>query len=196
MNLPTDLRKNTPLLRTWHWINVSLIALSLLSVFIAKNILSPRKNAGKVQELLKSQGFTADEHQSKEIAHFFNDKIWEWHQYIGYCIAAAVLLRIIAELLSPSPSKFKTKWQNALLEKGIAKRVPLVYSFFYLTIVLMAATGLFMSYSDDMESLKDLRHQVKEIHSVGMYLLIAFILIHLAGLLRAEILNAKSRQKQ
>jgi len=49
----------------------------------------------------------------------------------------------------------------------------------------MAVTGLCLAFEDDFAALKKI-HAIKEIHGFCMYLIIAFIVVHLAGVFLAE----------
>jgi Ni,Fe-hydrogenase I cytochrome b subunit len=50
----------------------------------------------------------------------------------------------------------------------------------------MAVTGLFLAFENLLAPFKAIRHSVKEVHGFCMYLIIAFILVHLAGVFLAE----------
>jgi cytochrome b len=53
----------------------------------------------------------------------------------------------------------------------------------------MAVTGLCMAFEDDVPALKI--HALREIHSFCMYLIIAFIIIHIAGVFLAETKDSR-----
>ena len=44
-----------------------------------------------------------------------------------------------------------------------------------------------MAYSDDVDSLKQQRQLTKEIHNVNMWVIIAYIVIHIGGVILAEL---------
>ncbi|OIQ68775.1 hypothetical protein GALL_496270 [mine drainage metagenome] len=56
---------------------------------------------------------------------------------------------------------------------------------FYLMIITMALTGLCLAFEDDVPALKAI-HAFREIHQFTMYLILAFIFVHLAGVFLAE----------
>jgi hypothetical protein len=35
---------------------------------------------------LQHQGLTISQDQARAVAHVFNDRLWDWHTYIGYII--------------------------------------------------------------------------------------------------------------
>jgi Ni,Fe-hydrogenase I cytochrome b subunit len=49
----------------------------------------------------------------------------------------------------------------------------------------MVVTGFCLAYEDDVPALKAI-HAIREVHEIGMYLIIAFIIVHLAGVFLAE----------
>jgi cytochrome b len=49
----------------------------------------------------------------------------------------------------------------------------------------MAITGLCLNFEDDVPALKDM-HFIREIHEFTMYLILGFIIVHLAGVYLAE----------
>jgi cytochrome b len=50
----------------------------------------------------------------------------------------------------------------------------------------MVVTGLFLAFEDALVAYKSIRHSVKEVHGFCMYLVLAFIIVHLAGVFLAE----------
>jgi Ni/Fe-hydrogenase 1 B-type cytochrome subunit len=49
----------------------------------------------------------------------------------------------------------------------------------------MALTGLCLAFEDDVPLLKSI-HAFRQIHAFTMYLILAFIVVHIAGVLLAE----------
>ena len=49
----------------------------------------------------------------------------------------------------------------------------------------MAATGLCLAFEDNVPALKAI-HAIREVHQFTMYLILSFIVIHLAGVFLAE----------
>jgi Ni,Fe-hydrogenase I cytochrome b subunit len=44
-----------------------------------------------------------------------------------------------------------------------------------------------MVYSDDIDSLQNIRNTVSDIHSVFMWVIITFIVVHIGGVILAEL---------
>ncbi len=69
--------------------------------------------------------------------------------------------------------------------------VKYLYVAFYLMLIVMVATGLVLIYADDVALLHKFEHEVKEVHNFTMYLVMAFIVLHVVGVVWAE--NTKNR---
>ncbi len=53
-------------------------------------------------------------------------------------------------------------------------------------LFVMVITGLFLAFEDLLAPFKTIRHSVKEVHGFCMYLVLAFIAVHLIGVFLAE----------
>jgi Ni/Fe-hydrogenase 1 B-type cytochrome subunit len=194
---PSFREKHSRSMRIWHWGTFIIMLGSLITVLLAKTILNTRANIPLVQDTLKEGNIAVSTDQAKSVAHEFNDIIWHWHTYIGYVLAALLLFRILFEFFQPQEQKFIPLLKKALkyvkqpnIDKLNAKHYLLVrcaYLSFYISIFVQVCTGLFMAYSDDDESLKSLRSLASNIHSVFMWIILAYIVLHIAGTINAEL---------
>jgi cytochrome b561 len=64
--------------------------------------------------------------------------------------------------------------------------VKTLYLFFYAVFATMAITGLILAF-DDVQKLQEFQKPAKEIHSLLQYVVYTFILIHLVGVIRADL---------
>ena len=128
------------------------------------------------------------------------DKVWNIHAYFGYCLAALLLFRLLLEFFQKKDQKFILKLKSAYTQYKIAKNrqlarhevvVKSIYLLFYLLLIVMALTGLFLAFEDELAAYKSIRHTVKDIHGFCMYLVLAFIVVHLAGVFLAERKDSK-----
>lgn len=188
-------KKNSGLIRFWHWSNVLVICGSLITVLI-NSTLFDSGNSAVVLESLVNGGGEANAQQAREVLHSFEDQVWDFHIYFGYALAALLALRILAELMQPKHkrafSKLKSAYQDYYLkpkERRLASEnlfTKALYLLFYLLLILMAITGLSIAFKNEIGLSKDLSHQLKEIHGFVMYLIIGFIIIHIVGVYLAE----------
>lgn len=192
---PQQIKKNSPGLRLWHWLNALVITGSLLTVLLNSTLLKTRKNAVFIHDQLKEAGATVTNDQARSVAHELSDKIWTLHTYFGYVLVGLVVFRLLLEFFQVADQKFIRNLKSAYSKyNGIKEQretarhdfwVKTVYAMFYLMIITMALTGLCLAFEDDVPALKAI-HAFREIHQFTMYLILAFIFVHLAGVFLAE----------
>lgn len=198
---PGNVKKYSPTLRLWHWANLVVISGSLLTVLLNGTILKSRNDAPVIKDALKKAGAVVTDAQVKAATHDLSDKVWDVHVYFGYGLAALLLFRIVLEFFQLADQKFirilKTAWRNF---KAVKKRrettrhelaVKIIYAVFYVLLLVMVTTGLFLAFEDFFEPYKAIRHTVKEVHNFGMYIVLAFITVHLLGVFLAERQDGK-----
>lgn len=194
---PSFKGKHSVWLRIWHWSTFIIISGSLITVLFAKTLFSAKDNTVLVQQNLQKSNITVSLDQARSVAHDFSDLIWHWHIYIGYVLAGLLLFRILLEFFQPKQQRFVSLLKNALkylrlpgANKKNAKHflwVKYLYLVFYFSLFVQACTGLFMVYSDDVPGLKNIRHTAKEIHNIFMWVIISYIVIHIGGVIIAEL---------
>ena len=192
-----ELRKKfTNQLAIWHWVNLLLIALILLTVLMVKTIFNSRANIPVVQAALEKKGVVIDNEQARAVTKLYSKQLWDWHVYFGYFLAAFFVYRIILEFFQPEDSKFILRFkqakayfkggQDTIKDARHHLGVKVAYILFYLDLFLMVSTGLFIKFSSDYPKLKPAKEFLKEVHNVGMYIMLSFIVAHLIGLLIDE----------
>lgn len=198
---PHQIKKHSASLRFWHWANTIAISGSLITVLINSTLLERRNVTPLIESELKDGGLTVSGQQAGNVGHALSDKVWEWHTYIGYVLAALFLFRLILEFFQLADQKFlrkiifardqylttKVKRQQVIHELT----VKIIYALFYLLLLIMVVTGLFLAFEDLLAPFKSIRHSVKEVHGFCMYLILAFIAVHLIGVFLAERKDSK-----
>jgi len=198
---PSKTKSYSSSLRFWHWANVIVISGSLLTVLLNSTLLKSRNNAQLIKAEILKAGATVTDEQARSAAHALSDKVWDVHVYFGYGLAALFLFRLILEFFQVADQKFirtlKTAFYNfretkkqreAALHELVVK---LIYLAFYLLLLIMVVTGLFLAFEDFFAPYKAIRHSVKSVHGFCMYLVLAFIVVHLTGVFLAERKDSK-----
>jgi len=197
---PKEGKKYSTALRFWHWANVIIISGSLLTVLLNSTLLNGNTNANFIKDKLQETSVNVTKDQARSVAHALGDKVWNIHAYFGYCLAALLLFRLLLEFFQKKDQKFILKLKSAYAQYKIAKNrqlarhevvVKSIYLLFYLLLIVMALTGLFLAFEDELAAYKSIRHTVKDIHGFCMYLVLAFIVVHLAGVFLAERKDSK-----
>jgi Ni/Fe-hydrogenase 1 B-type cytochrome subunit len=197
---PVRNKKYSSAVRLWHWLSAVAITGSLLTVLLNSTLLSTRPNAQLIKSNLAGKGVNVSDDQARSAAHELSDKIWSVHIYFGYALAALFVFRLISEFFQLTDQVLIRKIKSAYKQYYIIKKnrqvarhefwVKTLYAVFYLLLLITVITGFCLVFEDDVPALKRL-HFIREIHQINMYLILAFIFIHLAGVFLAERKNSK-----
>jgi cytochrome b561 len=185
-------------LRVWHWGNALLVTGQLLTILFLKVIVDARSAVPEFIKAASKDGGAPTEQQGRAFAHIISDRIWDWHIAIGLALASFWLLRVAMELRGPAEVRFSTrlllvarKYRLAPPARKADARHELLakvsYALFYLFLTVMVVTGLALTWADDVPLLHRIEHTVGDVHGVTMYLIIAFFVVHLAGVVWSEI---------
>lgn len=193
---PKQTKKYSSSLRLWHWVNILVITGSLLTVLLNSTILKGRNDAPVIKKALQKAGAVITDVQVKSATHDLSDKVWDIHVYFGYGLAILLLFRITLEFFQLADQRFirilKTAWHNFRVVKAQREAarhelaVKIIYGMFYLLLLVMVITGLFLAFEGFFEPYKFIRPTVKNVHGFCMYLVLTFIVLHLAGVFLAE----------
>ena len=179
-------------IRIWHWLVFLLFTASITTVLLNKTMFKTKDNISMVKEQVQKDGGVITDKQARNVAHEYSDKLWDLHKFIGFGLSFLMLWRIVAELTISSEKKLRSRILKAtrltpdVKEKKHYLMVQLSYTIFYLLFILMVLTGLVLAF-EDVEWLKPIHHTAKEIHEFLQYTFYAFILIHIGGVIRADL---------
>ena len=183
-------------LRFWHWGSAALISFQLATILFLKVIVSPRSAVPEFLHDLDQQHVALTAKQANGFAHIIGDRIWEWHIYAGWGLVAFWVLRLFLQLTGPSELRFSARllkvWRRYRFAPPADKRktskilfAKTTYALFYLFITLMVITGVILIY-EDVAWLNGVQDLAKETHEFTMYLIIGFLVLHVAGVVWAE----------
>jgi Ni/Fe-hydrogenase 1 B-type cytochrome subunit len=195
------IQKHSVPIRIWHWLTFILISASMITVLLNATLLQPWENIKMVQEQLKGKGVSVTEDQAFAVSHEYEDKVWNVHKWLGFGLAFLLLSRILIELVQPDEEKVRNRIRKVL---GIYRRndenkseyryylgVRLTYLLFYALLMYMALTGLGLAFGRELSLSRSFHETLKEIHGLGQYIMYAFVLLHLCGVIIAD--NRKAR---
>ncbi|WP_121812256.1 cytochrome b/b6 domain-containing protein [Mucilaginibacter kameinonensis] len=182
-------------LRLWHWLNALVIIGSLLTVLINSTILDSRNASPLIISALANKQVNVNNNQARAVAHDLADKVWEWHTYFGFALAALFLFRLGLEFFQLAERKLSRSIAKAYRQFFIIKQqrelaghefwVKTIYTAFYLVLLISVITGFDLALEADFPALRKF-HFLKAIHELNMYLILLFILVHVAGVFLAE----------
>ncbi|MFN0255612.1 cytochrome b/b6 domain-containing protein [Pedobacter ureilyticus] len=195
MNKPTQ--KNSTHLRVWHWINVVVISVSVITVCLNSTLLDKKDNVKFISEQLNSASIPLTTQQATLVARSLEEKVWDWHVYAGYFLAALLIYRVVGETLSNRDHQLANKIKNALLHYRQQQNLPYAkellvkvsYLAFYALLSFMAISGLSIKFHIQLGISDNLVHSIKEVHELVMYPILIFIVVHIIGVVIAEKKN-------
>jgi len=183
-------------IRVWHWAFFTVVTASLVTTLLASTLFRTRNNTGMVQQELQHEGLAISQDQARGVAHAFNDRLWDWHTYLGYIICGFLVARVVIELTLSREERLATKIRQAIAIKSRFRKdgetvrhylqVKWGYVVFYCLILTMALTGLCLAF-DDVSFLRSIGGPVRQVHSFVQYLIYGFIVLHLSGVILADL---------
>lgn len=195
------MQKNSVAIRIWHWLTFLFVIALITTVLLESTVLNQRENIPVVQKVLLSKGITVDNNQALAVSHLYGEKMWDIHKILGYCLSFLFLSRILIELSQPKEEKMKFRLKTAMAsykQSGSDKKelkhyllVKVSYSLFYLLLFAMVTTGLIIAFGADLGISGPVRHTFKEIHGFIQYLIYGFIILHLGGVILADMGKSK-----
>jgi Ni,Fe-hydrogenase I cytochrome b subunit len=195
------IQKNSAAIRIWHWLTFFVVTSLIVTVLMASTVLNPRENIPVVQKALMEKGVTATNDQTWAVTHLYDDKMWDLHKLLGYALSFLFISRMLIELSQPKDQRIGYRLNKAKIafkKEGSDKKewrhyliVKYSYSLFYLLLFAMVATGLLIAFGGDLGIAGPTRHTIKEIHAFIQYLIYAFVVFHLGGVILADIGKAK-----
>lgn len=166
--------------RVIHWLIAISFLLLLITIFLRMTWLNKFNVAAIIQDYLTSTDQILSQDQLITLAKKIRQPMWNWHIYLGYVLVGLFTVRFMFPIFG------RMKFQNPLIENLTLKErfQKWIYIIFYAFVVVSLATGLIMEFGP-----KELKKSMELIHSFGVYYLVAYIVIHLAGVLIAEFTN-------
>ncbi|MCM4166500.1 hypothetical protein KCTC52924_03434 [Arenibacter antarcticus] len=168
--------------RIIHWAIAVLFLLLLITIFLRLTWMNKFNMAAIIQDYLSSTDQVLSQDQLIALSKKIRQPMWDWHIYIGYVLTGLFSLRFSLPLFGHM--KFQNPFsKNQSIKERFQKWT---YIVFYLCVVISLITGLIIEFGP-----KELKKPMEEIHILGIYYLIGFIIIHLSGVLIAEFTNQK-----
>ncbi|MBA4153573.1 cytochrome b/b6 domain-containing protein [Flavobacterium sp.] len=175
-------RTYTTIYRIMHWAIAICMILLLLTIFLRLTWMNKNNVSAIIQNFLATTDLTLSEDQSILLAKQIRKPMWDWHIYLGYVLVGLYSIRLVLPFFGKmkfsnpfnKELSFKTKFQYAL------------YLFFYTCVAISLITGLIIEFGP-----KNLKTPMEEIHVLSIYYLVAFIILHIGGVLYAEFTTSK-----
>ena len=171
--------------RIWHWTLVFSVIGLLFTVFLRKTFLSYKSNAVIIQDTLASLDVEVSLESAKLVGKAIRTPMWEWHYIFAIFLGLAIVMRmymlVTKQVQHPLP--------RFLEAKGLVKLQTLVYLLISIVIPLMALSGTVLYFYEALGLTKEGVHWIKEVHELMMYAVLVLVGMHLAGVIRHELLT-------
>lgn len=168
--------------RIVQWAIAITFMLLLVTIFLRLTWMNKYNVAAIIQNyLIDNEQFLTQE-QLIVLANEIRQPMWNWHIYLGYILIGLFSLCFTLPLFG------KMKFQNPFgLNLSIKKKLQKwSYIIFYLFVIIFLATGLVIEFEP-----KDLKKPMEEIHVLGIYYLIGFVVLQWTGVLIADFTDQK-----
>jgi cytochrome b561 len=166
--------------RVWHWLNALIISALILTVWLRESFLSYKTNAPLLLSKLSEMGVTITQEQSVTLAKALRAELWQWHIYLGYALIAMILFRVFLVFKDNSE---KVSFMKKSLHKKV---VTLSYLLFFVALFAISASGMVLTFHDTLSIDEEKLHDIKEVHESLYFFIMAFVGLHLLGLIVAE----------
>jgi len=168
--------------RVMHWSIAFCMLFILLTIFLRLTWMNKINVSEIIQEYLATTDQSLTEEQSIVLAKKIRKPMWDWHIYAGYVLVALYSIRLLLPFFG------LMKFANPIKE-GLSLKTKFqywVYLIFYICVAISLTTGLIIDLGP-----KEYKKSMEAIHELSIYYLLAFIVIHFAGVLQAEFSNQK-----
>lgn len=165
-----------------HWAISLCMILLLVTIFLRLTWMNKDHVADIIQSYLSSNGKELSRDEAIVLAKQIRKPMWQWHIYLGYVLTGLYCIRTALPF-------FGTMKFSSPFSKGLALKVKFqywVYLVFYGCVAISLATGLMIEFGP-----KEYKEPMEEIHVLSIYYLLAFIFLHMGGVLLAEFTNQK-----
>ena len=168
--------------RIIHWTIAITFTLLLVTIFLRLTWMNKYNVAAIIQNYLSDTDQHLTQEQLIALAKKIRQPMWNWHIYLGYIMTGLFSLRFILPFFG------KMNLQNPFAKDLTVKDKfqKWTYIIFYFCVIVSLVTGLIIEFEP-----KGLKKPMEEIHVLGIYYLIGFIVLHWGGVLIAEFTDQK-----
>lgn len=163
-----------------HWAIAFCMLALLLTIFLRLTWMNKNNVAEIIKNYLATTNQSLTDDQMILLAKKIRRPMWDWHIYLGYALVGLYSLRLALPFFGQM--KFTNPFSAGFSAKQ--KFQYGVYVVFYVCVAISLITGLIIELGP-----KDLKGQMEEIHELSIYYLLGFIVLHLGGVIMAELTN-------
>ncbi len=168
--------------RIIHWSIAICMVLLLITIFLRLTWMNKNNVAEIIQNYLNTTDQSLTQDQLIVLAKKIRQPMWDWHLYLGYVLTGLFSIRFLLPLIGEM--KFQNPFKKELILKE--KFQNFIYLIFYGCVVISLSTGLLIIFGP-----ATIKKSMEAIHVLSIYYLVAFIILHIGGVLLSEFTNQK-----
>lgn len=172
-------------LRVIHWLIAGVFLFIMLTIFLRQQWMNKDQMGDILNADLVKRNIFLTKDVTAKIGKSIRAPMWQWHQVAGYTLLGLYIIRMVI-----------LRWEGATFsnpfKKGLSRKERLksgVYLLFYICFGTSLITGLLVVWGP--REWHRLHRVVVDVHIQSMYYAVVFVIIHLAGLIIAELTNNK-----
>ena len=168
--------------RILHWSIAITFTLMLITIFLRLNWMNKFNVEEIIGNYLNKNDVVLSQDQLIVLAKQIRQPMWDWHIYLGYVLSGLFLIRFTLPFFG------EMKFQNPLDKNATTKEKfqKWIYIIFYVCVIISLITGLIIKFGP-----KEFKKSMESIHELSIYYLVAFIVLHLVGVLISEFIDDK-----
>ena len=167
--------------RILHWLIATVFMFIILTVFLRQNWMNKDQVGQILSDKLLEHGILLSKKDASLIGKAVRYPMWKFHAWAGYVLVLLYIARMI--LFKVQGAVFNNPFKRDLPLKERSKAI--IYSVFYLCLGITLVTGLILVWGP--KSNRELHHFAQGIHIQSLYYALTFIVLHLGGLVLAEL---------
>lgn len=163
--------------RLMHWAIAICMAAIVITIFLRLNWMNKDHIANIIQDHFAKTDQPLPRDEAIVLAKKIRKPMWNWHIYTGYVLAGLFCLRLLLPLTGTM--KFSNPFRKNLSAKIRFQYA--TYLLFYAGLVASLITGLIIELGP-----KEMKKSMENIHTLSLYYVIPFLILHIGGVLLAE----------
>lgn len=175
-------------LRIWHWLDFIAISGLIFTALFRMTWFSKKVNVPFFKDKLLEFGMQISDEQALILTKTIMERMWVWHNIFGFMLVALILFRIYAFVTKSEKCPLK-KFKEAQDIK--VKGVKFLHIIFYFITLYVVISGVVLFFKGDLGLTKESLKLVKELHEYTLWFFIAFVIIHIIGVIKAEVTTDK-----
>jgi cytochrome b561 len=168
--------------RIIHWSIAICMVLLLITIFLRLTWMNKNNVAEIIQNYLNTTDQSLTQDQLIVLAKKIRQPMWDWHLYLGYVLTGLFSIRFLLPLIGEM--KFQNPFKKELILKE--KFQNFIYLIFYGCVVISLSTGLLIIFGP-----ATIKKSMEAIHVLSIYYLVAFLILHIGGVLLSDFTNQK-----